>query len=149
MAREIIPDPSIFAWAWPIFGVAAAAATFIASAIAPFAAHRRLWSLGHVVLAVGVALPVIWPGLIAVLMSAVLVGSMFTVITMAGFQEGRRVAGARSRQMIATMASAFSVGQIAGPACVSALIRPDDPFSAPLLIAALLLLASAGALLSR
>ena len=139
----------MFGWAWPIFGVAAAGATFVAGAIVPFVALRRLWSLGHVILAVGVTLPVISPGPVAVLASALLVGSMFTVITMAGFQEGRRVAGARGRQMIAAMASAFSVGQIAGPVCVGALIRPDDPFSAPLLIASLLLLASAGALVWR
>ena len=123
MARQAIPDPSVFAWAWPIFGVAAAGATFVAGVIAPFAEHRRLWSLGHVVLAVGVALPVFWPGFVAVLVSALLVGSTFTVITMAGFQEGRRVAGERGRQMIAAMASAFSVGQIAGPACVGVLTR--------------------------
>ena len=142
MARQVIQDPSIFGWSWPIFGAAAAAAPFAAARLAKSIGNRRLWSLGHLVMACGVVLPVVWPGIVPIMLSALLVGGTFTVITMAGFQEGREIGGV---QMIAAMASAFAVGQIAGPLAVSSVVRADGRFSAALVAAGLLLLASAWA----
>ena len=98
-----------------MFGVTAAASTFAAAGLSRSLGNRRLWSLGHVVMAVGLVLPVIRPGIGSIMLSALLVGGTFTVITMAGFQEGREVGGVR---MIAAMASAFAVGQIGGPVLV-------------------------------
>jgi len=115
MARAAIDDPSVFGWAWPVFGVTAAASTFAAAGLSRSLGNRLLWSLGHVVMAVGLVLPVIRPGIGSIMLSALLVGGTFTVITMAGFQEGREVGGVR---MIAAMASAFAVGQIGGPVLV-------------------------------
>ncbi len=108
MARAAIDDPSVF-------GVTAAASTFAAAGLSRSLGNRLLWSLGHVVMAVGLVLPVIRPGIGSIMLSALLVGGTFTVITMAGFQEGREVGGVR---MIAAMASAFAVGQIGGPVLV-------------------------------
>jgi len=56
-------------------------------------------------MACGIGLPVVWLGTAAIMVSALLVGATFTVITMAGFQEGREIGGVR---MIAAMASAFA-----------------------------------------
>jgi hypothetical protein len=75
-----------------------------------------------------------------------LVGGTFTVITMAGFQEGRRVGGPHATRMIAAMASAFAIGQIVGPVDVSYTIGGDGGFSRPLAAAGLVLGASAWAL---
>ena len=63
MARAAIDDPSVFGWAWPVFGVTAAASTFAAAGLSRSLGNRRLWSLGHVVMAVGLVLPVIRPGI--------------------------------------------------------------------------------------
>lgn len=49
--------------------------------------------LGHLVMAVGVVLPALWSGIVPIMVSAILVGATFTVITMAGFQEGREIGG--------------------------------------------------------
>src|SRR5205814_1647688 len=73
----------------------AAPSTFAAADLSRWLGTRRLWSLGHLVMAVGVVLPVMWPGIASIMLSALLVGGAFTVITMAGFQEGREVAGVR------------------------------------------------------
>jgi predicted MFS family arabinose efflux permease len=140
MARQATQDPAIFGWSWPIFGTAAGVSTFAAAGLSRFMGNRRLWSLGHLVMACGVVLPVISPGIVPIMLSALLVGGTFTVITMAGFQEGREVGGV---QMIAAMASAFAVGQIAGPLAVSSVVRTDGGFSDALVVACLLLLASA------
>ncbi|PYN23621.1 MAG: MFS transporter [Candidatus Rokuibacteriota bacterium] len=147
MARAAIDDPSVFGWAWPVFGVTAAASTFAAAGLSRSLGNRRLWSLGHVVMAVGLVLPVIRPGIGSIMLSALLVGGTFTVITMAGFQEGREVGGVR---MIAAMASAFAVGQIGGPVLVRYAVRADGGLSEALVIACAVLVAGAGVLaLSR
>src|SRR5712692_10511479 len=83
------------------------------------------------------------------MLSALLVGGTFTVITMAGFQAGRQVAGVHARKMIAAMAAAFAVGQIVGPVSVSYLGRRGGGFSEALVVACLLLTASAWVLTSR
>ena len=139
MARQAIEDPSIFGWAWPGFGVAAAASTFAAAGLSKSLGNRRLWSLGHLVMACGVVLPVVWQGIIPIMLSALLVGATFTVITMAGFQEGRKVGGV---SMIAAMAAAFATGQIMGPLTVSSVVHAEV-FSEALVGACVLLLASA------
>ena len=139
MARDIIPDPLVFGWAWPIFGVTAAISTLFASR----ADNRRVWTIAAVVMAIGVAAPLVVPGVAGVLGSALLVGSTFMVITMAGMQEARQVGGSA---LMAAMTAAFATGQIAGPLVVSALAHVPGGMTVALCSAAGLLVASAFAL---
>ncbi|HEY3101522.1 MAG TPA: YbfB/YjiJ family MFS transporter [Methylomirabilota bacterium] len=139
MARRADADPAVFGWAWPVFGVTAAASTFTAAGLSSSLGNRRLWAVGHIVMALGVILPVLSPGIATIMVCALLVGGMFTVITMAGFQEARGVGGVR---MIAAFASAFGVGQIAGPVVVRRVASGDD-FSAALVTACAVLVVSA------
>jgi predicted MFS family arabinose efflux permease len=132
MARQVVSDPAVFGWAWPVFGVAAATSTFLAGGFVTALGTRRLWIVGHLVMAAGVLAPVLRSGIGAIMASALLVGGTFTVITMAGFQEGRRVGGPHATRMIAAMASAFAIGQIVGPIAVSATLGGDGTFSRPL-----------------
>jgi predicted MFS family arabinose efflux permease len=144
MARDAVDDPSVFGWAWPVFGITAAASTFAATSLATSLGNRRLWSLGHVLMAAGVVLPVIDPGIASIMLSALLVGGTFTVITMAGFQEARDVGGVR---MIAALASAFAIGQIAGPVVVRLAIGTHRGLSVALVLACAVLVVSVAALL--
>lgn len=144
MARDAVDDPSVFGWAWPVFGITAAASTFAATSLATSLGNRRLWSLGHVLMAAGVVLPVIDPGIASIMLSALLVGGTFTVITMAGFQEARDVGGVR---MIAALASAFAMGQIVGPVVVRLAIGTHRGLSVALVLACAVLVVSAAALL--
>jgi predicted MFS family arabinose efflux permease len=146
MARDIVRDPAVFGWAWPVFGITAAASTFAAALVAPVVSTRRLWALAHVVMAAGVMFPAIASGLVPILGAAALVGGTFMVATMTGMQEARRVGGAHGRVLMATMTSAFAAGQIAGPLAVSSLVQAGGGFSAALLVAAGLLAITAGAL---
>jgi hypothetical protein len=68
---------------------------------------------------------------------------------MAGFEEGRRLAGPHGTRMIATMAVAFNIGQLAGPIGVRYALTTVGDFSRPLLAAALVLVLSAVALAPR
>jgi MFS family permease len=143
IARKAVADPLLFGWVWPIFGLAAAGSTFAVTRLSRSLGDRRVWSLGHLVLAVGVGLPVTAPGFVPVVVSALLVGGTFTVITMVGFQEARTVAGRRARPLIAAMVTAFGVGQIAGPALARYLGRGNEALSEPLVAACAVLAVSA------
>jgi len=149
MARQVAHDPSVFGWSWPIFGVAAATSTLAAAVWTRRVGNRRLWILGHLVMAFGVALPVSWPAIGGIVIAALLVGGTFMVITLAGMQEARAVAGPRATRLMAGMTAAFGTGQIAGPMLVSSTVGADANLSHPLLIACLILVASACALYRR
>jgi hypothetical protein len=101
MARQAVPDPSVFGWSWPLFGAAAATSPLIAAVWARHVGNRRLWILGHLVMAFGVALPVSWPAIGGIMIAALLVGGTFMVITLAGMQEARAMAGPRAPRLMA------------------------------------------------
>ena len=140
MAREIIPDPALFGWAWPVFGLAAAVSTLAAATLLRGFAPRRVWAACHVVMAVGVALPVFWQGLAAILAAALCVGGTFMVITMLSIQEARAVAGDQVVPLTAAMTAAFASGQILGPLAASALLAAGLGFGSGLLAACAVLL---------
>ena len=99
--------------------------------------------LASLVMAVGVGLPVIRPGIGAIVVAGLLVGGTFMVNTMVGLQEARQAAGSDASGLIAAMTAAFGIGQIAGPICVSYAAEVDGGFPLALLVASLLLVASA------
>jgi predicted MFS family arabinose efflux permease len=141
MAKEIIPDPQLFGWAWPVFGAAAVISTVFAAQLERFLSHRSLWIGGHLVMALGVVIPLIVGGLPGIMVAALLVGGTFMAVTMAGMQEARRVAGPRARALMAAMTSAFALGQILGPVIVSLLVQRG--FAPALVLAAAMLALSA------
>jgi predicted MFS family arabinose efflux permease len=148
MAKEVVPDPGLFGWAWPVFGAAAVLSTFVAAWAARRYSLRAVWSASHLVMAAGVVVPLVLPGLAGIIVAALCVGGTFVVITQVGLQEARAVAGAHARPLIAAMTSAFALGQILGPLAVAALVRATGGFAAALVFAAALLAVSAAALLA-
>jgi predicted MFS family arabinose efflux permease len=147
MARQAIADPAVFGLSWPIFGAAAITSTMLVSRVRRRVTNRRIWITCHFVMALGVALPVIRPGITATILAAIAVGGTFLVVTMVGMQEARDVAGSRATALMAAMTSAFALGQIVGPMLASALHGTDGTFSAVLLVACGALLVSAWGLL--
>jgi hypothetical protein len=102
--------------------------------------------ISMLVMAAGVAAPLIVPGLGGILVSAVLVGATFVTMTLAGMQEARRLYGAAARPVMAAMTSAFAVGQLLGPIMVALLEKLPQGFTVVLLAATAGLLAGAAAL---
>ena len=142
MARNALQGSPLFGWSWPVFGVAAALSTLTVAFFVRRLGNRRVWKRSHIVMAVGVVLPVIHPGLLSVFVAALCVGGTFMVITLAALQEGKRIAAGNPTVLIAAMTSAFAAGQIIGPLTVSA-GGGNDSFSAGLVTAAVLLAGSA------
>lgn len=148
MARELIDDPAVFGWAWPVFGLAAAVSTLGLVHVA-INAPRQLWIMAQIAMALGVAAPVVIAGLPGILLSALFVGGTFVVITMAAMREAQAIAGAQAARLMAALTAAFAAGQIAGPLFVSLLVQQGWRFDAGLLIASAALAASACALVTR
>lgn len=146
MARQAVDDAVAFGWTWPIFGLAALVSTLAAGALSASVSHRMLWRSSHLVMAVGVALPIAWDGIGAIALSALCVGGTFMVATMAGMQEARRAAPVGSATLMAAMTAAFAVGQILGPLLVSAVAKKPWGVDVSLATASLLLTLSAAAL---
>ncbi len=146
MAREIISDPAIFGWAWPVFGAAAMISTIFAAALLRGFAPRRVWMVCHLVMAFGVVIPVFWNGITGIVLAALCVGGTFMVVTMLSIQEARAAAGAHVVHLTAAMTASFAFGQILGPIVASVLFDAGFGFSSGLLLAGALLALSAALL---
>jgi MFS family permease len=147
MARREIADPAVFGWAWPVFGLAAAVSPLAAVHGTAHGNNRRVWVIAQVTMAVGVALPAVWSGMLPIVLAACAVGGTFVVITLVGMQEARRILGpTEAPPLMAAMTAAFGAGQIAGPLCVSAVAAAGGGFTPALLLATAALAVSAWAL---
>lgn len=120
-ARELVADPAVFGWVWPVFGLAAAASTVLVAFIFRAVPPRRVWAIAQGIMAVGVLVSAAQLHLVTLLFCAVCVGGTFVVATMAGLQEARRLAGAAAPRWIAAMTAAFAAGQLLGPLAVGLL----------------------------
>lgn len=143
-AKLLVPDPMLFSLAWPIFGLACAVSTIIASRLSRRYQRRQIWAAAHVIMATGVLAPVVWESLISIIIAAICVGSTIMVITMVGLQEGQYVGGkSGAKKQIAAMTASFALGQFIGPIFFSI---SHDWFGAPmefsLILGAFLLLGS-------
>ncbi|HJV86185.1 MAG TPA: YbfB/YjiJ family MFS transporter [Noviherbaspirillum sp.] len=145
MAKSALHGSPLFAWSWPVFGLAAALSTLAVSRLARRSGNRRVWMASHVVMAAGIVLPALWPGLATILAAALCVGGTFMIITLVALQEAKRIAGRDATVLLAAMTSAFAAGQIIGPLTVSAGSGGSSDFAPALLFAAILL--AAGTLL--
>ena len=139
MAKAVVPDASLFGWSWPVFGAAALVSTLVAAALAQRLGHRRVWMLSHVMMAAGVALPALFGGLAAIILSALLVGGTFVVTTLASLQVARETARGDATRLVAAMTAAFALGQIVGPLAAGGLFDAGYGFDAVLILGAVLL----------
>ena len=75
--------------------------------------------------------------------AAIAIGGTFMVLTMAGLQEARRIAGDAAPRLIAAMTAAFAIGQLLGPVVVSITSSSERALYGPSIVAAMLLIAGA------
>jgi len=116
MARELIQDPLIFGWAWPVFGGAAFLSTLFAAVLQRRLSDRQIWVGSQIIMAAGLVLPVIVPHIASIIVAGICVGGTFMIITMVGIREAHRLAPPlESMRHIAAMTAAFASGQIIGP----------------------------------
>lgn len=121
LARQLVDDPQVFGWAWPLFGLAAALSTLASAWCLRRVDRLRVWAVSHMLMAAGALLPGMLLSPLSVALAALLVGGSFMVATMAGMQEGRERAGTHATAFLARMTAAFALGQFAGPLVSAAL----------------------------
>ncbi|MEP3245725.1 MAG: YbfB/YjiJ family MFS transporter [Sneathiella sp.] len=146
MAKEIINDPLVFGWSWPIFGAAACLSTLIAARLQGRFSNLSIWRVCQIIMAAGLCLPVLFPTITAILLAGICVGGTFMIITMMGIKEAHRTAPpVDALRHIAAMTSAFAAGQMLGPFVASAVLGSTGDFSYVLLgTGALLIFTVAG-----
>jgi MFS family permease len=147
LARSVVEDPRLFGLAWPVFGLTAAASTFIAAALMRHFTRLQVWAASNVVMGIGVLLPSVWLNGWTVALAALCVGGTFMIITLAGVQEVRGRAHGDETLLVARMTAAFAFGQIAGPIASSLLLHvpafAKNGLNIALQVAALSVLAAA------
>jgi predicted MFS family arabinose efflux permease len=146
-ARALINDPAVFGWTWPVFGLAATASTALVSTLFKATPPRRIAAWSLVVMAVGVAAPLVQASIASLTVSALCVGGTFMVMTMAGAQEARRIAIGSPTKLMAALTAAFAIGQTAGPMVVGLGKATTSAVALSGGLAVFLLLLSAGILL--
>lgn len=115
LARQVVDDPHVFGWAWPLFGTAAALSTIVMAALLKTANRAAVWAVCHLAMVLGVLLPIVWSALSGVIASALLVGGTFMVITMVGMQEARSRVADNPTAVLGRMTAGFALGQLMGP----------------------------------
>ena len=115
LARQVVDDPQVFGWAWPLFGTAAALSTILVAALLKNANRAAVWAGCHLAMALGVLLPIVWSALSGVIASALLVGGTFMMITMVGMQEARSRVADNPTAVLGRMTAGFAFGQLMGP----------------------------------
>lgn len=150
MAREIVPSPLIFGWSWPVFGAAAFASTILAAKFYQRYSNRQIWIVGHIVMAVGLLLPVLLPHIATIIAAGLCVGGTFMIVTMTGMKEAHRIAPPPDvMRHIAVMTAAFATGQMLGPLFASAVYGLTQSFDLALVITSAALVVTALCLISR
>jgi predicted MFS family arabinose efflux permease len=147
MARGSVPDPLVFGWSWPIFGMAAFVSTLLAARLQRRFSNRGIWAASQGVMAAGLLLPALHPHIAAIVAGGIGVGGTFMIVTMAGIREAHRIAPPEDvLRHIAAMTAAFATGQMIGPLFASTLHDLTGGFAASLLATSAALAATALAL---
>jgi MFS family permease len=122
IAKETLGNSVWIDLFWPVFGIGVAAGAVMTRVI-PLAIDRRLLLvLCYLIQAVGVVAALILPSVLGFLIGSTLVGLPFTVITLFGMQEARRLRPHDATSFMALMTAAYGIGQIAGPPLAAAIL---------------------------
>lgn len=120
-ARDILGDTPLFGLAWPVFGIASSLMVFCGGMLSARWGRIKTWMIAHLVMALGVAIPTVWPGLSGILVAALCVGSTFVAVTLIAMQHAQAVLGSEAPAMMVKLTTAYATGQILGPIFISLL----------------------------
>lgn len=132
---------------WFVTGLAAAASLFVWRPVMRRIGLGGAYLVGLLLEAAGVLASVLLEPPAAPIIGGALLGATFMIITAYGLRLGRTLSPQSPRRVLAFMTAAFGIGQILGPLVAGWLAARTGSFSAPSLVAALVLLLSAGLIL--
>ena len=104
---------------WPFFGLAAALSVVLSQGLQRHFDNVSLlgvWRVSQIIMAVGTLLPALWQSLAGLMLSSLMVGGTFMVVTMAGLQvAASQVTHYPKYNLSALMTASFAFGQLIGP----------------------------------
>lgn len=143
MARDIIPSPLVFGWAWPVFGATAFLSTLLASKLQGTYSIRQIWIASQLIMAFGLLLPALHPHIVTIIIAGICVGGTFMIITMMGMKEAHRIAPPHDiMRHLGAMTAAFASGQMIGPMFASWVYGLTQSFSVSLVFVSVVLVAT-------
>ncbi|QEE44606.1 YbfB/YjiJ family MFS transporter [Rhizobium sp. WL3] len=142
MARLGDAGPMVEFFSWFLAGLAAAVSLLVWRPFMQRFGLAAVFVTGLLVEAMGVLASVILPLPFAALVGGVLLGATFLMITAYGLRIGRLLAPRSPRRALAFMTAAFGVGQILGPLVAGAMAERTGSFTAPTMVAAVVLFAA-------
>jgi predicted MFS family arabinose efflux permease len=142
MARLGDAGPIVEFLSWFLAGLAATVSLLVWRPFMRRFGLAAVFVAGLLVEAAGVLASVLLPLPAAPLVGGVLLGATFLMITAYGLRIGRLLAPQSPRRALAFMTAAFGVGQILGPLVAGAMAERTGSFTAPTVIAALVLFAA-------
>lgn len=146
LAQQLVDDPRVFGWAWPVFGIAAALSTPVVAWGLKKANRLNVWASCHAIMAIGVLLPCIRASLPSIVIAALLVGATFMVVTMVGMQEASARVQGDATAIFGKMTAGFALGQLLGPVASAVIGHLTTDYTTALNYA--LMLSGAGLLFS-
>lgn len=128
---------------WLVVGLSAIPSIYFWNLVAAHIGSARVFSIGALVQALGVALSVSGFGPGFVVLGALLLGGSFMGMTAHGLVEARRLTSGNPRSILALMTASFGGGQMVGPWVAGELRHVTGSYTQASLIAAASLVAAA------
>jgi predicted MFS family arabinose efflux permease len=136
-------SPAFEMLVWLVAGLAAAVSVAVGQPIAARHGPLRLFTVGCLIEAAGVAASVLLPSPAGPLIGGLVLGCTFVLITAYGLQAGRLQAPLSGRRVFASMTAIFGIGQIAGPVFAGWASAVTGSYTLASLVAAAALVAAA------
>ena len=122
IARDALPGSAWLDLFWPILGASVVVGCIIGTRAPPWIDYRAALIVAYLVQALGVALTLAWPSVAGFVISSILVGLPFTIITFLAVQEIRRLRPHHVSRFVGLLTVTYGIGQIAGPPLVGILV---------------------------
>lgn len=129
---------------WMVTGLAGFPSVWLWQKIAARIGLYAAYAVGCLVEVVGVTASVAVGGTVGPLLAGVLLGGTFIAITALGLQTARLLVPQALRRIFALMTASFGIGQIVGPIVAGLLAQASGNFFLASIVAAAVLLVSAG-----
>ena len=149
IAGERLHLPALREWFWPLYGAATVVLTLLLPRILRYIDNRSALAGACISMIAGIVLILAWPGIIGFALATMLCGGVVMPIVMVVMREAHLLAPHDHTRLIAALTTAFGVGQIIAPLTAAWLAARQHSFDAPLMIAALALMAAFGLVLWR
>jgi MFS family permease len=143
MASRALADAGGQSLLWPLFGLCVAIGALLATRLPAAWNHCIVLATLYVLQGLGVLCTIFWLDITGFALGTILLGLPFTVITLLGMREARRLGGSKGVQMMGASTASYALGQIAGPPLATSLVALTGSFNASLGVATAVLFAGA------